>query len=273
MPAKPTMFTSAVRNAARSSASRTIATAPIRRSLHRLSTPSSLTSTATRYRPSAPSLKPAHSRFPAGTRSIFIQTEDTPNADALKFIPNSRILPENFQTTFLEYLSPRSTLAPPHPSPLAAQLLNVDGVSSVFYGPDYITVTKDSATPWPHVKPEVFALITEAVTSGQPLVNTVSGKSGEEAAVEKDSLEYDENDSEVVSMIKELLETRIRPAIQEDGGDIEFRGFVDGQVLLKLRGACRTCDSSTVTLKTGIESMLMHYIGPYLLATSHSIPS
>ncbi|CAD0084544.1 unnamed protein product [Aureobasidium vineae] len=255
MPAKSTMFTSACRSVARSSASKTIATAPIRRSLHRLSTPSSLTSTATRYRPSAPSLKPARSRFPAGTRSIFIQTEDTPNADALKFIPNSRILPENFQSSFLEYLSPRSTLAPPHPSPLAAQLLNVDGVSSVFYGPDYIT-------------PEVFALITEAVTSGQPLVNTVAGKSGEEQAVEKDSLEYDENDSEVVSMIKELLETRIRPAIQEDGGDIEFRGFVDGQVLLKLRGACRTCDSSTVTLKNGIESMLMHYIGSYISAAS-----
>lgn len=115
-------------------------------------------------------------------------------------------------------------------------------------------------------------MITEAVTSGQPLVNTVAGKNGEEQPAEKDSLEYDENDSEVVSMIKELLETRIRPAIQEDGGDIEFRGFVDGQVLLKLRGACRTCDSSTVTLKNGIESMLMHYIGTYHLSTCISSP-
>lgn len=88
----------------------------------------------------------------------------------------------------------------------------------------------------------------------------MEGKSGEEQGMEEDSLAYDENDSEVVSMIKELLETRIRPAIQEDGGDIEFRGFVDGQVLLKLRGACRTCDSSTVTLKNGIESMLCHYV-------------
>jgi Fe-S cluster biogenesis protein NfuA len=273
MLSKSTMFISACRSAARSSAPRTLATAtataPLCRSLHRLSTTasSSLTSTATKYRPHAPSLG-KNSRFPPGTRSIFIQTEDTPNADALKFIPNSRILPENFPSSFLEYLSPRSTLAPPYPSPLAAQLLNVDGVSSVFYGPDYITVTKDSATPWPHVKPEVFSLITEAVTSGQALVNTVSGggKNGEqgEQGIEKDSLEFDENDSEVVSMIKELLETRIRPAIQEDGGDIEFRGFVDGQVLLKLRGACRTCDSSTVTLKTGIESMLMHYIGMFL---------
>jgi len=128
----------------------------------------------------------------------------------------------------------------------------------VFFGADYITVTKDSATAWAHVKPEVFSLITEFVTSGQQIVNTVENKTGEagQEGTEQDSLAYDENDSEVVSMIKELLETRIRPAIQEDGGDIEFRGFHDGQVLLKLRGACRTCDSSTVTLKNGIESML-----------------
>jgi len=187
-------------------------------------------------------------------RSIFIQTQDTPNADALKFVPNHKILPDNCASPFLEYLSPRSTLSPPHPSPLAAQLLGVDGVTSVFYGPDYITVTKDSSHPWAHVKPEVFSLITEAVTSGQPIVNKVEGARGEgQEVAEEDSLAYNENDDELIGMIKELLDTRIRPAIQEDGGDIEFRGFVDGQVLLKLRGACRTCDSSTVTLKNGIE--------------------
>jgi NFU1 iron-sulfur cluster scaffold homolog, mitochondrial len=139
----------------------------------------------------------------------------------------------------------------------------VDGVTSVFYGKDYITVTKDSATPWAHVKPEVFSLITEAVTAGQPIVNTIENKTGEDGQGSS-SLEsqasYDPEDEEIVGMIQELLETRIRPAIQEDGGDIEFRGFHDGQVQLKLRGACRTCDSSTVTLKNGIESMLMHYI-------------
>jgi Fe-S cluster biogenesis protein NfuA len=124
-------------------------------------------------------------------------------------------------------------------------------------------VTKDSATPWAHVKPEVFALINEYMISGQPIINTVSdtnNERGQQGTGETDSLAYDENDSEVIGMIKELLETRVRPAIQEDGGDIDFRGFVDGQVLLKLRGACRTCDSSTVTLKNGIETMLMHYI-------------
>ena len=161
-------------------------------------------------------------------RTIFIQTEDTPNADALKFKPNHNVLPENFPSSFLEYLSPRSTLAPPHPSPLAAQLMNVDGVTSVFYGKDYITVTKDSATPWAHVKPEVFSLITETVTAGQSIVNTVENKTGEDGQGSSSSeveASYSPEDEEVVGMIQELLETRIRPAIQEDGGDIEFRGF------------------------------------------------
>lgn len=180
----------------------------------------------------------------------------------MKFIPNHRILPEGFPTSFLEYLSPRSTVAAPHPSPLAANLLNVDGVSSVFYGPEFITVTKASDANWAHIKPEVFSLITQAVTSGETIVSTV-GKPGEEHAQEggeAESLSFNEEDDEVVGMIKELLETRIRPAIQEDGGDIELRGFQDGIVMLKLRGACRTCDSSTVTLRNGIESMLMHYV-------------
>ena len=137
----------------------------------------------------------------------------------------------------------------------------------MFYGPDFITVTKAEDANWAHVKPEVFSLITEAVTSGEAVVNTVENKwfeAGQEGG-EKDTLQYDEHDSEVITMIKELLDTRIRPAIQEDGGDIELRGFENGYVLLKLRGACRTCDSSTVTLKNGIESMLMHYVGTSFL--------
>lgn len=209
----------------------------------------------------AQSLTPAIG--PRGTRSIFIQIENTPNPDALKFLPNHRVLPEDVPTSFIEYLNPRSTIAPPYPSPLAAQLMNIDGVTSVFYGADFITVSKSSDANWAHIKPEIFSLITEAITSGQQLV-TISSKEDAAAAgqetIEEDSLSYNENDSEVVGMIKELLETRIRPAIQEDGGDIEFRGFQGGVVMLKLRGACRTCDSSTVTLKNGIESMLMHYV-------------
>lgn len=196
---------------------------------------------------------------PRGTRSIFIQTESTPNPDALKFLPNHRVVPAEVPTPFIEYLNPRSTIAPPYPSPLAAQLMNIDGVTAVFYGPDFITVTKSPDANWVHIRPEIFSLITEAITAGQELVAVSKREEGQEAA-EEDSLSYNENDSEVVGMIKELLETRIRPAIQEDGGDIEFRGFDDGYVSLKLRGACRTCDSSTVTLKNGIEGMLMHYV-------------
>ncbi|KAF2210960.1 hypothetical protein CERZMDRAFT_44653 [Cercospora zeae-maydis SCOH1-5] len=219
-----------------------------------------LSSSRRSRRPSLHQYSPSSASSPA-RRTIFIQTEDTPNADALKFIPNHQILPDNFSSSFLEYMTPRSTLAPPHPSPLAQSLMNVEGVSSVFFGRDYITVTKDSSTPWPHVKPEVFSLITEAVTNGQPIVNTVESKGGDEGQSSgEEAATYAPEDEEIVGMIQELLETRIRPAIQEDGGDIEFRGFHDGQVMLKLRGACRTCDSSTVTLKNGIESMLMHYI-------------
>ncbi|CRK43699.1 hypothetical protein BN1723_005806 [Verticillium longisporum] len=196
--------------------------------------------------------------LPSQRRTIFIQTEPTPNPDALKFLPNHRVLPEGISVPYIEYLNPRATIAPPHPSPLAAQLLAIDGVTAVFYGADFITVTKAADANWAHVRAEIFALITEAITSGAPLVVVKEG--AEAAPAEEDSLAYNEDDSEVVGMIKELLETRIRPAIQEDGGDIEFRGFEDGVVLLKLRGACRTCDSSTVTLKNGIEGMLMHYI-------------
>ncbi|KAI1175728.1 hypothetical protein F4777DRAFT_301667 [Nemania sp. FL0916] len=204
--------------------------------------------------------------IPRGARSIFIQTESTPNPDALKFLPNHRVIPPELGLPFIEYMNARSTISPPHPSPLAAQLMNTDGVTSVFYGADFITVTKAPDANWVHIRPEIYSLIIEAISSDQKIVTAkdpaapgsadVSG----EAAAERDSLAYDENDDEVVGMIKELLETRIRPAIQEDGGDIEFRGFKDGFVNLKLRGACRTCDSSTVTLKNGIEGMLMHYI-------------
>ncbi|KAK8174292.1 HIRA-interacting protein 5 [Phyllosticta citrichinensis] len=240
---------------------------PAQRQLHHASSSAPLTST-----PRRPTSQPTHMRHSAARfgpgesrRTMFIQTENTPNPDALKFRPNTRVLPEGFNSPFIEYMNARSTISPPYPSPLAAKLLQVDGITSVFFGIDYITVTKDSSVPWAHIKPEVFSLLSEHVATGQPMVKVAEGKAaggadGQEGGGEPDTLAYNEDDDEVVGMIKELLETRIRPAIQEDGGDIDFRGFVDGQVLLKLRGACRTCDSSTVTLKNGIESMLMHYI-------------
>lgn len=214
---------------------------------------------STRTRPRTAQQNTSATRFlPVGMRTIFIQTENTPNPDAVKFVPNHRVLPEGTGVPFVEFLTPRSTIAPPHPSPLAAKLMNMEGITAVFYGADFITVTKGADVNWAHVRPEIFALITEAITSGEALIT--APREGEQVAAEADSLAYNEDDTEVVGMIKELLETRIRPAIQEDGGDIEFRGFEEGLVLLKLRGACRTCDSSTVTLKNGIEGMLMHYV-------------
>jgi Fe-S cluster biogenesis protein NfuA len=235
------------------------------RGLHRSTRTPAITASQSRHRPRFQRDHQIASGITNPTvpssRSIFIQTQTTPNADALKFLPNHTVLPDGFPSTFVEYTSPRSTLAPPHPSPLASRLLAVDGVSSIFYGSDFITVTKAADVNWVHIKPEVFSLITEAVSSGEAIVTTADrGAAGDGQELERDTLAADDEDDEVVAMIKELLETRIRPAIQEDGGDIEFRGFEDGMVNLKLRGACRTCDSSTVTLKNGIESMLMHYV-------------
>lgn len=258
----PTQSFRALVNSGRGQTSSHVCRAAAARNLHQSARIPAITSSQARRRPILQPRSPTSSPAALPHRSIYIQTLPTPNASALKFLPNHPVLPDGFPSTFLEYNSPRSTLTAPHPSPLAAKLFDVDGVSSVFYGPDFITVTKAEDVNWAHVKPEIFSLITEAVTSGEPLVNTVEKSASEEGqeGYGEDSLAASDEDDEVVAMIKELLETRIRPAIQEDGGDIEFRGFENGNVLLKLRGACRTCDSSTVTLKNGIESMLMHYI-------------
>ena len=121
--------------------------------------------------------------------------------------------------------------------------------------PEFITITISDPSHWPSLKPEIFSLITEHLSSGQPVVLETDSQGPQDTAPHED-------DSEVVAMVKELLDTRIRPAVQDDGGDIEFMGFDEdtGTVKVQLRGACRTCDSSTATLKMGIESMLMHYV-------------
>ncbi|KAK9479158.1 scaffold protein Nfu/NifU N terminal-domain-containing protein [Lipomyces japonicus] len=181
------------------------------------------------------------------SRSLFIQTATTPNDDALKFMPSTRILPENART--VEFINGREA----HSSPLARKLFTVDGVRSVMFGPDFITVEKQSDVPWAVLKPEVFSLLTEFLSTGAKILL-------EDTQINEDTMPQ-EDDSEIVSMIKELIDTRIRPAIQEDGGDVEYKGLTEeGVVQLKLRGACRTCDSSSVTLKNGIEAMLMHYV-------------
>ncbi|KAI4086950.1 MAG: hypothetical protein LQ344_007154, partial [Seirophora lacunosa] len=143
---------------------------------------------------------------------------------------------------------PRSTLAPPYPSPLAARLLGVDGITSVFYGPNFITITKAADAIWAHVKPEIFSLITEAVNSGEPVVSATNDKSSpvSQGGMTLDSLAYNESDSEVVGMIKELLETRIRPAIQDDGGDVDFCGFQNGKIE-EVKGITQVMDESEIT--------------------------
>ncbi|CAL1697300.1 unnamed protein product [Somion occarium] len=180
---------------------------------------------------------------------MFIQTESTPNDDSLKFIPGVPVM----ESGSAEFLDTRSALR----SPLAIRLMGIEGVTAVFYGPDFVTVSKDSETSWSVIKPEIYSILMESFSSGQPLFRSEEDR---EAAGPQDTQILD-TDSETVAMIKELLDTRVRPAIQEDGGDIEYRGFTDeGVVELKLKGSCRGCDSSTVTLKSGIERMLMHYI-------------
>lgn len=181
-------------------------------------------------------------------RNLFIQTVDTPNEQALKFLPSMKILEEN-QTK--EFLSGREAAC----SPLALKLFSIDGVKSIMFGSNFITVEKTSSDlHWSLLKPEIFSILTEFLTNGSPILN--------EDYELKDGMEFCEEDGEVVSMIKELIFTRIRPAIQDDGGDIEFVHFNEenGAVYLRLKGACRSCDSSSITLKNGIESMLKHYI-------------
>ncbi|EMD41252.1 hypothetical protein CERSUDRAFT_78915 [Gelatoporia subvermispora B] len=180
---------------------------------------------------------------------MFIQTETTPNQDSLKFIPGVAVMEEGSA----EFLDAKSALK----SPLALRLLGVEGVTAIFYGPDFVTVSKDPDTAWAVIKPEVYSILMEFFSSGQPLFRSEEDR---ESAGPQDTRILD-TDSETVAMIKELLDTRVRPAIQEDGGDIEYRGFTDeGIVQLMLKGSCRGCDSSTVTLKSGIERMLTHYI-------------
>jgi NFU1 iron-sulfur cluster scaffold homolog, mitochondrial len=180
---------------------------------------------------------------------MFIQTETTPNEDSLKFIPGTPVMGEGSA----EFLDTRTALA----SPLAIRLMGIQGVTGVFYGPDFVTVSKDSENPWAVLKPEIYSILMEHFTSQTPLFRSEQDR---ENAGPQDTRIL-ETDSETVAMIKELLDTRIRPAIMEDGGDIEYRGLDDnGKVKLKLKGSCRGCDSSSVTLKSGIERMLMHYI-------------
>jgi Fe-S cluster biogenesis protein NfuA len=174
---------------------------------------------------------------------MFIQTEPTPNPATLKFIPGRVVLGDDTA----EYRSKADATD----SPLASRLFEIEGVTGVFLGSDFISVTKGDAE-WPHIRPAILGAIMEHYMSGAPAV----GGAAVDADVEE---QYDPKDEETVQTIKELLERRVRPAVANDGGDITFYGFRDGVVYLHMRGACAGCPSSTATLRHGIENLLKHF--------------
>ncbi|MFY0681017.1 MAG: NifU family protein [Thalassovita sp.] len=176
---------------------------------------------------------------------MFIQTESTPNPATLKFLPGQAVLGAGTADF------PTSDAAAG--SPLAQRIFAVTGVAAVFFGADFVTVTKSDDVEWDHLKPGLLGAIMEHFQSGQPVM-------GAEAAVSSGHAEHTGEDGEVVGQIKELLDTRVRPAVAQDGGDITFHGFDRGIVYLHMQGACAGCPSSTLTLKMGIENLLRHYI-------------
>jgi Fe-S cluster biogenesis protein NfuA len=180
---------------------------------------------------------------------MFIQTEATPNPATLKFIPG-RVVLDGGTLEFAE----RDAAAR---SPLAQRLFTVPGVTSVFYGSDFITVTK-SEGDWQHLKPAILGAIMEHYMSGAPLL--ADGSAANDEARDEDAEFFDAADSETVDMIKDLIETRVRPAVANDGGDITFRGFKDGIVYLNMKGSCAGCPSSTATLQHGIQNLLRHFV-------------
>jgi Fe-S cluster biogenesis protein NfuA len=175
---------------------------------------------------------------------MFIQTEHTPNPATLKFIPGKAVLEDGT----VDYRSRDEAAG----SPLASRLFDIDGVTGVFLGSDFISVTKGDAE-WPHIKPAILGAIMEHYLSGAPVV----GDGAQEADGELEH--YDPKDEDTVRTIKELLDTRVRPAVANDGGDITFQGYKDGVVFLHMRGACSGCPSSTATLRHGIENLLKHF--------------
>jgi len=180
---------------------------------------------------------------------MFIQTEATPNPEVLKFLPGREVMGEGTRD-FRE-------AAEAGVSPLAAELFGIDGVTRVFFGPDFLTVGKAEGRDWAHLKAPVLAAIMDHYASGQPLF-----LDGSLDAAGHDEGHYEGETAQIVAEIKDLLDTRIRPAVAQDGGDILFSRFDEktGVVWLNMRGACSGCPSSTATLKAGVENMLKHYV-------------
>lgn len=173
---------------------------------------------------------------------MFIQTESTPNPATLKFLPGRDVLAGG-TADFRD-------AAAAERSPLAERLFQVEGVEGVFLGSDFVSITKSDASDWFQLKPALLGIIMEHFAAGRPVL----------LQEQAEAARFDQADSAVVEQIRELLDTRVRPAVAQDGGDIVFRGFERGVVYLHMQGACAGCPSSTATLKMGIENMLRHYI-------------
>ena len=178
---------------------------------------------------------------------MFIQTESTPNPATLKFLPGREVMGDGAVADFADKDAASR-------SPLASALFGIPDVARVFFGADFISVTKAKGE-WHHLKPAVLGAIMEHFTRGLPLIESAAAESDDEET-------FAEGDAEIVAQIKELIDTRVRPAVAGDGGDIIFKGFDGGSgvVFLHMQGACAGCPSSTATLKNGIENMLRHFI-------------
>src|SRR5690554_6597571 len=179
---------------------------------------------------------------------MFIQTEATPNPATLKFLPGREVLagePRDFRDAETARMSP-----------LASALFSLDGIAGVFLGSDFVSVTKDEAVEWAHIKPAILGAVMEHFMSGKPILT--DSALGEPSSTGDEFFEAE--DAETVEVIKELLATRVRPAVAMDGGDITFKGYKEGTVFLHMQGACSGCPSSTATLKSGIENLLRHFV-------------
>lgn len=187
-------------------------------------------------------------------RTMFVDAETTPNPQSMKFITGKEVLSEEFGTGMYFQRGARSGVSDTSSSPLAKRLFTVSGIKGVFLAKDFITVTKNNEESWAALKPQIFSHILDFYSEGLPVIEKISQEVSDTTILD--------TDDEVVATIKELIETRVRPAVQEDGGDIFYRGFdpVDGIVKVQLAGSCVGCPSSSVTLRNGVEKMLMHYV-------------
>ncbi|WP_156840317.1 NifU family protein [Novosphingobium aquimarinum] len=182
---------------------------------------------------------------------MFIETETTPNPATLKFLPGRQVMPDGTR----EFADPEAAAA----SPLAEALFDLGDVTGVFFGRDFVSVTAAPGVQWAGLKPQVVAILLDHFVSGAPLF-AGGDASGISVPAEETEMDDDPADADVVAQIKDLIETRVRPAVANDGGDIVYRGFRGGVVYLAMQGACSGCPSSSATLKQGIEGLLKHYV-------------